>query len=95
MPDVKRGDVFQMNTGEEVEVTFTRYYATPQGDTEQHAVRMLRQHTFQGTREVGERVVPEWTTRQRGTTYHLTTNELLNNGRLVVGAEAQQLRRSA
>lgn len=77
---IKRGDIFLMSTGELVEVTFTRAYETPQGDTLQHAVRLVEGHTFVGTREVGERVVPDRTFAKRGTVYHLTTAELLRNG---------------
>lgn len=85
-----RGDLFRMTTGELVEVTFTRCYETPQGDTLQHAVRLVEPHKYVGTREVGERVVYETALRPRGTVYHLTTSELFNNGRRASISEIQQ-----
>lgn len=89
---VRFGDLYRMATGEEVVVTRTRCYATPQGDTLQHAVKLVRGHAFQCTREVGERVIHEQCYVNGGTTFHLTNNELLNNGTFI---GRQDVRRAA
>lgn len=80
------GQQFQMDTGEVVEVGLTRYFETPRGDQPLVSLRIVRDHTFRGTRELDNgRVVPDNTLVRRGTYYCLMPSEIERNGIRVGG----------
>lgn len=75
------GQRYRMDTGEEVEVGLTRYFATPSGDQPLVSLRLVRDHTYRGTRELDNgRVVPDTTLVRRGTYYCLMPSEIERNG---------------
>lgn len=75
------GQRYLMDTGEEVEVGLTRYFVTPAGDVPLVSLRIVRDHTFRGTRELDNgRVIREDTQVRRGTYYSLMPSEIERNG---------------
>lgn len=80
------GQRYRMDTGEEVEVGLTRYFATPHGDQPLVSLRIVNDHAFRGTRELDNgRVIRDDTNVRRGTYYCLMPSEIERNGVLIGG----------